>query len=76
MANKKRLIRVEVTLRHQRDYGPDHRLLPDEVETIDILPGQTFVPEIGFYVIKENGNRVRTINYKAGCTVDIKYFYI
>lgn len=76
MAGKKRLVRVEMTLKHLRDYSLDHKPVPDIFEVIEILPGQSFVRDIGFYLIKENGSVVRSISVKAGCTSDIKYFYV
>lgn len=67
---KKRLCRVEVTLRHGGGVG-----YPDIHETITLLPGQTFHKEYSHISVKENDVVIRAIDWKAGYTIEYEYFY-
>jgi len=69
MFNKKRLVRVEVTLRHGDKDETDIK------DIISILPGQKFHVDIFSYRISEGGTTVRTIDYRPGRTHDLEYFY-
>ena len=73
MKFRKRLTRIDITLRHGSSLGEPE---PDIYDTIEILPGQSVSEEIESLKIKENGVVVRSIDYKAGYTVDMKYFYV
>ncbi len=67
MFKKKRLWVVKVTLRHGGE--------GDITDTIPILLGQKFHRDIECYRITEGGTTVRTIDYRAGFTRDLEYFY-
>lgn len=69
MFGSKRLVRVEVTLKHG---GTDRS---DIKESIELLPGQTFHKELRHVCIKEHGTVIKSIDWKAGYTVVYDYFY-
>lgn len=76
MFKKKRLSMVRITLKHgDSDVTGTNVLKPDIVEEIAILPGQSVHLRIGCIEIREGGQPVRTIDAKAGYTVDVEYFY-
>lgn len=76
MFGRKRLAKVIVTLKHgTTEVHEQSRPVPDIVEEITILPGQSFHTHIGYDEIREHGQPVRTFDWKAGYTVDIEYFY-
>ena len=69
---RKRLAKVVVTLRHGESLGEPTR---DYVEEITIYPGQSFHKHIGYSEIREHGQTIRTLDWRAGFTEDVEYFY-
>ena len=69
MFKQKRLVRVEVTLKH----GSGKENIK---EVIEILPGQTFTKGIGADTIREHGTIVRQFDWIAGYTMVYEYFYV
>lgn len=66
----KRLVAVEVSLKH--GFGKEY---PDMLETIFILPGQSFKQGFEADTLYEGDTIVRQYNWKAGYTVVYEYFY-
>ena len=71
---KPQLARVILTLKHRESLGD---AAPDITETIEIPDGATFnMLSWGDYFVKREGRVLRSIRPRAGCTVDIAYFYL
>ena len=74
MRLRKRLIRVEVLLKHGgKDYGGKD--YPDIREVIELNRGQSFHQGFGYDSTKENGVKVKAYHWKAGYTVEYTFLY-